>query len=276
MEERQVISRKTAKLLGLKRYFTGKPCIRGHLDERQTVNATCFSCSKTSESHKNSAVKWYSNPVNLEFKRKQKRKKRATIPDIVREKDRIYYANNSKSSQMRSKKWKDANRQVLAEYERKKRQSDFQWYLGRRLRDRLRSAIRIRSKSGAAIHDLGCSIQFLIHYLELQFSSSMSWANYGTVWHIDHKIPLRSVDLTDREQLLSVVHYTNLQPLLVVDHVAKTRVDVAAMAAKRRNKAKDVDAASCMADIPVDAIVKAVRAGLGPQEIVACPNPSRT
>ena len=33
-------------------------------------------------------------------------------------------------------------------------------------------------------------------------------------------------------------------------------------------KAKDVEAASCMANIPVDAIVRAVRAGLSPQEIV--------
>ena len=40
----QVISRKDAKALGLTRFFTGRPCIKGHTDERLVSNAHCVVC----------------------------------------------------------------------------------------------------------------------------------------------------------------------------------------------------------------------------------------
>lgn len=33
-----------AKALGLKQYFTGKPCKHGHLEPRATINGTCLEC----------------------------------------------------------------------------------------------------------------------------------------------------------------------------------------------------------------------------------------
>ena len=41
----EIISRKDAKKICLKRYFTGKPCEHGHLSERKTVNGSCVLCS---------------------------------------------------------------------------------------------------------------------------------------------------------------------------------------------------------------------------------------
>lgn len=41
----QVISRSEAKALGLKRFFTGKPCKRGHIAERYVFNHCCVACS---------------------------------------------------------------------------------------------------------------------------------------------------------------------------------------------------------------------------------------
>lgn len=40
----ELISRKDAKAAGLKRYFTGVPCKRGHFDERRTSNGSCVEC----------------------------------------------------------------------------------------------------------------------------------------------------------------------------------------------------------------------------------------
>lgn len=34
-----------AKQLGIKKYFTGKPCKQGHLAERSTSNGTCIECA---------------------------------------------------------------------------------------------------------------------------------------------------------------------------------------------------------------------------------------
>jgi 5-methylcytosine-specific restriction endonuclease McrA len=39
-----IIGRKEAKVKGLKRYFTGKPCPKGHICDRMIVNTDCVQC----------------------------------------------------------------------------------------------------------------------------------------------------------------------------------------------------------------------------------------
>jgi hypothetical protein len=51
----EVISRKKAKELGYKWFFTGTLCKKGHIDKRLTSNGKCYTCSK--DDYKN----WYSN-----------------------------------------------------------------------------------------------------------------------------------------------------------------------------------------------------------------------
>jgi hypothetical protein len=41
-----IITRKQARDRGLKRYFTGGACKRGHLVERLTSNGNCLECTK--------------------------------------------------------------------------------------------------------------------------------------------------------------------------------------------------------------------------------------
>ena len=45
MADHQIISRSDAKARGLKTYFTGKPCPRGHVAPRQTSNGICRECA---------------------------------------------------------------------------------------------------------------------------------------------------------------------------------------------------------------------------------------
>ena len=40
----KIISRDDAIKLGLKNYFTGKPCKYGHISERQVANHVCVTC----------------------------------------------------------------------------------------------------------------------------------------------------------------------------------------------------------------------------------------
>ena len=43
------ISRETALQLGLKRYFTGDPCMRGHICERLATSTACVECARLTE-----------------------------------------------------------------------------------------------------------------------------------------------------------------------------------------------------------------------------------
>jgi hypothetical protein len=45
----KIIKRATARARGLPRYFTGKPCARGHVCERTTATNNCIECKKISD-----------------------------------------------------------------------------------------------------------------------------------------------------------------------------------------------------------------------------------
>jgi 5-methylcytosine-specific restriction endonuclease McrA len=43
--DKPIITYSQARKAGLPRYFTGKPCKRGHISERNSANADCVACS---------------------------------------------------------------------------------------------------------------------------------------------------------------------------------------------------------------------------------------
>jgi hypothetical protein len=110
----------------------------------------------------------------------------------------------------------------------RRRKEDLDFRLRQALRSRLSVAVRGNFKSGSAVRDLGCTIPELRVWLEAKFyprpetGEVMSWSNYGRHgWHVDHKRPLVSFDLTDREQLLEACNFKNLQPLWGEDNISK-------------------------------------------------------
>jgi uncharacterized protein YycO len=52
----------------------------------------------------------------------------------------------------------------------------------------------------------------------------MTWQNYGKVWHVDHKKPLRGklFDLTNSLDCQIAFHWTNLQPLFARENLKKS------------------------------------------------------
>ncbi len=100
--------------------------------------------------------------------------------------------------------------------------NDTQFKLAMALRGRLLKALKGKKKTASAVRDLGCTIAELRLHLERQFKDGMTWANHSlTGWHIDHIIPLSSVDLTNREQSLVVCHYINLRPMWSKENISK-------------------------------------------------------
>lgn len=145
---------------------------------------------------------------------------------ITKEKQAEYRSNQDKEAKkLYMVKYREDNNIAIREYNReynKRKKNSISRRLASRLRKRLIRAVESEAKSGSAVRDLGCSIEFLKDYLASKFQPGMSWDNWGTKgWHIDHIVPLASFDLTDREQFLEACNYKNLQPLWAIDNLAK-------------------------------------------------------
>jgi hypothetical protein len=156
----------------------------------------------------------WTNPIVAEYHHKYNQN-----PD-VREKRREF----NRQPEVRERKREQAQRPETREQNNKRHRerlaTDPNYKLSIYLRSRLYSAIRGNYKAGSAVRDLGCSIAELKLHLEAQFTEGMSWGNHGE-WHIDHVRPLASFDLTDREQFLAAVNWSNLQPLWAKDNLSK-------------------------------------------------------
>lgn len=145
-----------------------------------------------------------------------------------------YYCDNRERKKLYQKKYFQSNKKCINKkckiYIKNKLKSDVEFKIKITLRKRLRDAIKNNVKSGSAVKDLGCSIQFLKQYLESKFypnpqtGEQMSWSNHALKgWHIDHVIALANFDLTDREQLIKACNYTNLQPLWWFENLKKNK-----------------------------------------------------
>lgn len=97
--ESNIVRRKDALAHCLPEYFTGKPCSRGHVAQRQTANGTCVEC-----------------------RREDKRKAWAERPGVMREKSRDNYHRHkdkhAEKNRQRAAKWRSENRDQFLEYMR--------------------------------------------------------------------------------------------------------------------------------------------------------------
>lgn len=117
--------------------------------------------------------------------------------------------------------WKKNNPDKVKGY-RKKYKQDPKTKLTESVRRRIKKYMSIKNitKKNKTFGIVGCTPDELKLYLEGLFIEGMSWDNYGIYgWHIDHKIPLSSANT--EEELLSLCHFTNLQPLWAKDNLKK-------------------------------------------------------
>ena len=146
--------------------------------------------------------------------RKNRSKKRLENPDIVKQQKKKSYEKTKSKVLIRN-----------STYVKNRIKVDPSFRLAINLRSRLNKVINKKQKSGSAVRDLGCSVEFLKTYLESKFQEGMSWENYGNgtgTWQIDHIKPLCSFNLINREELLEACNYNNLQPLWFSEHLIKT------------------------------------------------------
>jgi len=67
---------------------------------------------------------------------------------------------------------------------------------------------------------LGCTVKEFRQHIEEQFEDNMTWENQGE-WTIDHIKPIYSFDLSKKKEFFEASHYTNCQPLWMIDNCKK-------------------------------------------------------
>jgi len=68
---------------------------------------------------------------------------------------------------------------------------------------------------------LGAYVGTVREWIESNWLPAMTWKNYGTLWVVDHIVPLRMFDMFNEEDLKIAWHYKNLMPLLKEDNLKK-------------------------------------------------------
>lgn len=129
--------------------------------------------------------------------------------------------------------WNEANKAKLQEQAkarapkvnaklRHRRLTDVQFAILGRLRTRMRKALFAQGaiRSAAAKVLIGCAPEEFRDRIESQFLPGMNWDNRSD-WHLDHKMPCASFDLTDSAQQKACFHYSNIRPIWGPDNMRK-------------------------------------------------------
>ena len=165
-------------------------------------------------------------PLKDPIKRKEYHKKYLLDNlEKVKKMTKIWIENNrEKFNKLVNKSYHKNKKKIIKknmEYERKRLQTDMNWVLKKRLRNRLRQALKGISKSKSTMELLGVPhMDFLKTWIECKFKEGMTWENRH-LWHIDHIKPCSSFDLTKAEEQAKCFHYTNLQPLWASENLSK-------------------------------------------------------
>jgi hypothetical protein len=125
-EEKQFISRATAKRMGLKTYFTGQPCKRGGVAERKVSsrNCLCPACMKPiAQADREYQARRYLEQKAAILERDRQRyqrdrekilSRRSERREHVREAGRRHYANNRSSVLDRRREYRETNPYIVA------------------------------------------------------------------------------------------------------------------------------------------------------------------
>jgi hypothetical protein len=227
-------SPKEAKALGLGRYFTGKPCPKGHVTWRYVNKkkggggGPCNLCVSS-----NSPDSWAAqNPE------KRKRAQSAYDNSDKGQEARAAWAQDNRNHlRAYHEEWRTGNeeykakrREYFNDWRNDKMANDPRYKAIKSIRDRLYSCLRSRGqlKNNSTLALIGCSKAELVAHLEAQFLPGMSWENYSwETWHIDHIKPIATFE---DPQDPTCWHYSNLRPRWADENIAagvKLRWDLA-------------------------------------------------
>ena len=172
----------------------------------------------------NAVMEW--NRANPKKRKEAYRKWRDTHKEHVKAAHRIWSATEKKKESDR--RWRRENpEKYLASINRAAavRLSTLKGRLSLRAASAIRSSLRPGTKANRHWEELvDFTVDQLRMHLEKLFKPGMTWENYGTVWHIDHKIPIAAHNFENPFDLDFRLCWsiTNLQPMEKLANISKS------------------------------------------------------
>src|ERR1043165_4110675 len=117
---------------------------------------------------------------------------------------------------------KDCRYKYNHAYTKARKQYDPEFKLITNLRTRLWEVLKGKSKSQTTRQVIGVDIEIFRKWIYFQLEEGMTKENYGSVWHLDHVIPLASFNLLDEEELQKAMNWINLRPLTPFKNMEKS------------------------------------------------------
>ena len=117
--------------------------------------------------------------------------------DQIIEYKKKYYLDNRDQINENHKNYNKQNRRNINEYIKKRMKTDLNFKLARNLRSRTSKAFKAHNvrKTNKSFDLLGCSHPFFKNWTIRQLYGIMTIENYGSVWQIDHCLPIESFNL---------------------------------------------------------------------------------
>ncbi len=165
-------TRADAKAAGLPAYLTGKPCLRGHISERRTVNGSCSECES----------------VTLKAWERQNRGRRN-----ARQQERRIERGGEVT--LIHKAWRDANRERVRETDRVRGARHKEKVHARALEWQRENPDKVRARDArrrARVLNAGTYTPEDVAVLMAEQDGKCAYCKVavGRDYHVDHKIPL--------------------------------------------------------------------------------------
>ena len=169
--------------------------------KRDGLNSECISCCK--EYYMNNSVKL-----------------------IQKQKD--YYLENQDRINNNRKIYNKENRVKINFYEKNRRASVLNFKLACNLRSRTNKAFKSQNvrKTNKTFDLFGCSHLFFQRWIIHQLYGKMTIEKYGSVWQIDHCLPIASFNLLNEIDMKKCFKWINHRPMFTNENnLEKAKID---------------------------------------------------
>ena len=153
----------------------------------------------------------------------------------VQEYNKIYKEEHKEDIDVYNRLYNIENRQEIQERQtrthRERRKNDPGFNLLHNIRNSFGKYLKSKSNNHSdhkdSIRDIvGCSNKYLRSWLESQFTTEMSWENYGTFWHADHIVLCSLFNFVEYEERKACFNWQNTRPLKAMRNYKRKKLCV--------------------------------------------------